>query len=166
VSRLVVILPLRTLAAGDAFTLREWPLHVTVAPTFVIASGLPAVLPAVTEILLTQPTLRLRVGSEEGFGHAQNVPVSLVEPTAELNRLHSLLIAALLAVGAKFDDPEFIGAAYRPHITLKGADALPRGTGLTMSQAAVVDMAPAGERRLREVVWTTELTAESRQAAG
>jgi len=37
---------LTPLAVGDAFTLREWPLHVTVAPTFVIVGGLPAVLSA------------------------------------------------------------------------------------------------------------------------
>ena len=85
-SRLVVVLPLLPLAVGDAFTLREWPLHVTVAPTFVIAGGLPTVLPAVAPILLAQPALTLRVGPEEGFGHAMNVPVSVVEPTAELTR--------------------------------------------------------------------------------
>jgi len=158
VSRLVVILPLRPLAVGDAFTLREWPLHMTVAPTFIIVGGLPELLPAVSEILLAHPALRLSVGPEEGFGHAQNVPVSLIEPTVELSRLHHRLVRALLDMGAQFDDPEFIGAAYRPHVTLKGADALPRGTGLTLRQAAVVDMAPAGERRLREVVWTTRLT--------
>ncbi len=156
-SRLVIVLPLRPLAVGDAFTLREWPLHVTVAPTFVIVGGLPAVLSAASPILLAQPALTLRVGPEEGFGHAMNVPVSLVEPTAELTRLHDGLVTALLAAGAQFDDPEFVGAGYRPHITLKGVAALQPGDGLALRQAAVVDMAPAGERRSREVVWTIQL---------
>jgi len=152
------VLPLLPLMAGDAFTLREWPLHVTAAPTFVIAGGLPTALPAVTDVLQAQQTLVLRVGPEEGFGHATNVPVSLVEPTTELIRLHESLVTALLAAGAQFDDPEFVGAGYRPHITLKGVAALQPGAGLTLQQAAVVDMAPAGDRRVREVVWTTELT--------
>jgi hypothetical protein len=148
---------LTPLGIGDAFTLREWPLHLTVAPTFVITGGLPAVLSAVAPILLAQRALTLGVGTEEGFGKAMNVPVSLVEPTAELTRLHDGLVTALFAAGAQFDDPEFVGAGYRPHITLKGVAALQPGAGLTLRQAAVVDMAPAGERRIREVVWTTEL---------
>jgi hypothetical protein len=157
-SRLVVILPLLPLVVGDAFTLREWPLHLTVAPTFVIEGGLLAMLPAVAPILTAQPALRLRVGPEAGFGHALDVPVSLVEPAVELTRLHTGLVVALLAVGARFDDPEFVGDGYRPHITLKGVAALPPGDHLNLAQAAVVDMAPAGERRVREVVWTAELS--------
>jgi hypothetical protein len=157
VPRLVIIAPLTPLAVGDAFTLREWPLHLTVAPTFVITEGLPAVLSAVAPILLPQPGLRLCVGPEEGFGHAGIVPVSTITPTRELTDLHVALVTALLAVGAQFDDPNFIGDAYRPHVTLKGGAALRPGAGLTLQQAAVVDMAPAGERRFREVVWTTEL---------
>jgi hypothetical protein len=157
VPRLVVILPLLPLSAGDAFTLREWPLHVTVAPTFVIKSGLPGVLPAINPILISRRSLRLSVGPEEAFGRAQNVPVSLIEPTMEIRGLHLRLISALLAVGAQFDDPEFIGAGFRPHVTLKGASRLHSGSDLTFRQVAVVDMAPAGERRLREVVWTTKL---------
>jgi 2'-5' RNA ligase superfamily len=157
VPRLVIIASLTPLAVGDAFTLREWPLHVTVAPTFVIVGGLPAVLSAASPILLAQRALTLCVGPEEGFGKAMNVPVSLIEVTAELTRLHDGLVTALLAAGAQFDDPEFVGAGYRPHITLKGVAPLQPGAGLTLQQAAVVDMAPAGERRIREVVWTTEL---------
>jgi len=157
VSRLVIILPLRPLALGDAFTLRDWPLHITVAPTFVIFGGLPAVLSAVTAVLSPHSALRVSVGPEEGFGHAMNVPVSLVDPTAELRLLHADLSAALVAVGARFDDPDYVGDAYRPHITLKGAAALPRGADVTLHQAAVIDMAPDGERRLRRVVWTTDL---------
>jgi 2'-5' RNA ligase len=148
---------LTPLAVGDAFTLRAWPLHLTVAPTFVIEGGLPAALPTVAPILVAQPALALRVGPAEGFGKAMNVPVSLVEPTAELTQLHAGLVTALVAAGARFDDPEFVGAGYRPHITLKGVAPLQPGVGLTLQQAAVVDMAPAGERRFREVVWTTEL---------
>ena len=153
-SRLVIVLPLRPLAVGDAFTLREWPLHLTVAPTFVIAGGLPAVLPVVAPVLLAHRALVLDVGPADGFGHAMNVPVSLVEPSAELIGLHSRLIASLLTVGARFDHPEFIGDAYRPHITLKGVPVLRCGVRLTQRQAAVVDMAPAGERRFRPVSYT------------
>ena len=80
-------------------------MHLTVAPTFVISAGLPAVLSAVAPILLPQPGLRLRVGPEEGFGHAMNVPVSTITPTRELSELHVALVTALLAAGAHSTTP-------------------------------------------------------------
>lgn len=155
--RLVIILPLQPLTVGDAFTLQSWPLHLTVAPTFVIDGGLPTVLAAVTPLLVHQPPLDVVAGQEYGFGRAGRFPVTLIEPTVELNRLHTQLVAALLAAGAEFDHPEFTGDGYRPHVTIKGEPGVRAGDRLTLRQAAIVDMAPEGEQRVRKVVWGTDL---------
>ena len=48
VSRLVVVLPLQPLTVGDGFSLSDWPLHVTVAPTFVVTADLNAVTAALS----------------------------------------------------------------------------------------------------------------------
>jgi hypothetical protein len=157
VPRLVIILPLQAMSTGDASTLQDWPLHLTVAPTFVIDGGLPAVLAAVTPLLLSQPPLAVVAGQEYGFGRSGRFPVTLIEPTIELNRLHAQLVGALLAAGAEFDHPEFVGAGYRPHVTIKGDPGVRTGDRMTLRQAAIVDMAPEGEQRVRTVVWTTDL---------
>ena len=150
--RLVVVLPLRPLRAGDGFSLARWPLHLTVAPTFVIEAGLDSVVASVGPILERAPALTLRAGADEGFGRAQRIPVSLVEPSAELVGLHRLLMEELAGIGAVFDDPDFAGAGYRPHVTMTKLARVQPGDDLRLEQAAVVDMEPIGDQRLRRVV--------------
>jgi hypothetical protein len=162
VSRLVVVLPLAPLGVGDGFRLKDWPLHLTVAPTFVIGADdigadMAAVLTVITPILAKQRQLVVRAGPDAGFGHFGKIPVTLIEPSAELSRLHQRLLDALLAVGAAFDDPEFVGRGYGPHVTITRSARVALGDTLTLRQAALVDMAPAGHGRLRRVVWTRTL---------
>ncbi len=155
--RLVVVLPVRPLEAGDGFALRDWPLHVTVAPTFVVALDLATVVGAISPLLESQPALTVRAGPDEGFGPSLDIPVTVIEPSAELTALHARLIAALRGVGAEFDDPEFIGDGYRAHVTVRRADRLCPGDSVELAQATIVDMAPQGDARLRRVVWAMAL---------
>jgi 2'-5' RNA ligase superfamily len=157
VPRLVVVFPLEPLGAGDGFSLRDWPLHLTVAPTFT-GIDLTNVQSAITPILASRRPLRLRVGPDEGFGHSMTIPVSVVVPSAELTDLHVALMTALLDVGAEFDDPEFVGAGYRAHVTMTRRARVHEGDWLDLCQVAIVDMAPEGDQRLRRVVWTATLT--------
>lgn len=161
-SRLVVVLPLLPLHVGNGFSLKDWPLHLTVAPTFVIGgendvADTADVVTAMTPILTEQPQLIVRAGPDAGFGHSGKIPVTLIEPTAELSRLHQRLLNALLEIGAVFDDPEFVDQGYRPHVTVTRLARVSPGQSMTLQQAALVDMAPAGDRRLRRVVWVQEL---------
>ena len=157
--RLVVVLPLRPLAVGDSFALRDWPLHLTVVPTFVIDADLATVWSAIAPLLAPVPALTVRAGHDEGFGRSAGRPVTLIEPTAAVLDLHRSLLAALLALGARFDEPDFTGSGYRPHVTVKGTSRVRQGHQLTLRQAAIVDMAPASDQRGRAVVWVTDLGA-------
>lgn len=155
--RLVVVLPLAPLALGAGHPLNQWPLHVTVAPTFVVEHGLSTVTAAITPILADQPIVRARAGHEEGFGPSATIPVAVVDPSPELTALHTQLVGALASAGAVFDDPQYVGAGYRPHITATRLAAATAGQELVLRQAVVVDMEPLGDRRLRNVVWVQAL---------
>lgn len=159
--RLVVVLPLRPLQVGDGFTLASWPLHLTVAPTFIVEGDLEAVVAIITPVIAGGPPLALRVGADEGFGRAQRIPVSLIESTTELTALHRRLIDVLSAGGAVFDDPDFIGCGYRPHVTMTKLDRVQPGDLLRLDQATIVDMEPIGGQRLRGVVWAAPLDYRS-----
>ena len=87
--------------------------------------------------------------------------MSVVEPARALSDLHERLVAALTEIGAVFDDPEFIGAGYRAHVTKTRAAQSRPGDVLTLTQAAIVDMEPEGDRRLRRVVWVIPLTGST-----
>jgi len=159
VPRLVVVLPLDPLTVGAGFSLRDWPLHLTVVPTFT-GVDLQAGLLAIGPILAAQGPLQLCAGPEEGFGRSMRIPVSVIEMSRELIDLHGALLRALLAVGAISDDPEFTGDGYRAHVTMTRNARLHEGDHLNLRQAAVVDMTPEGNQRLRRVVWTKTLTDE------
>lgn len=150
--RLVVVLPLSPLRETDGFTLARWPLHLTVAPTFVVEVALDSVVASVGPVLDEASVLHLRVGMDEGFGRAGRIPVSLVEPTAELSVLHQRLMDVLSGLGAVFDDPDFAGAGYRPHVTMTRLERVQPGELLRLRQAAIVDMEPIGDQRLRRIV--------------
>lgn len=150
--RLVVVLPLVPLATGAGFPLREWPLHVTVAPTFVVQYGLSEVVEMIGPVLADQPRLAARAGQQEGFGPSMTIPVAVVEPTVELTDLHTRLVTALRQGGAVFDDPQYVGDGYRAHITTTRQAAAQAGQQLHLQQAAIVDMEPQGDQRLRRVV--------------
>lgn len=154
--RLVVVLPLQPLRVGDGFTLKEWPLHVTVAPTFVGVER-KAVIDVITDLLVAQPRLLVLAGPDEGFGRTQAIPVTVVDPSPELTGLHHRLLTALTAVGAVFDDPDFTGAGYRAHVTKTRLAQAHPGDELALNQAALVDMEPEGDLRLRRVSWTIPL---------
>jgi hypothetical protein len=156
VPRLVVVFPLEPLGAGEGFSLRDWPLHLTVVPTFT-GVDLTRAQSAISPILAAHRPLQLRTGPDEGFGRSMTIPVSVIVPSIELTELHSALVTALLAVGAVFDDPEFIGSGYRAHVTMTRRASVHEGDRLNLRQVAIVDMAPEGDRRLRRVVWTMTL---------
>jgi len=156
--RLVVVLPLEPLELGSGYPLSEWPLHVTVAPTFVVATSLADVIAAIFPVLAEKRTLTARAGHTEGFGSSMSIPVSVVDPTPELTDLHTRLVGALREMGAVFDDPQYTGTGYRAHVTVTRLAAARSGQELILRQAVIVDMQPSGDRRLRSVVWVRSLS--------
>lgn len=155
--RLVVVLPLLQLEVGAGFPLRTWPLHVTVAPTFVTGADARAVAAAIAPVLAGAPAMSVTAGQDEGFGPSGRVPVTVLVPSPELSHLHEVLLEALLAVDAEFDDPAYIGHGYRPHVTVTGTARLQPGDVAQLEQAALVDMEPVGPERWRQVLWTALL---------
>lgn len=162
VPRLVVVLPLVPLRVDDGFPLRSWPLHVTVAPTFVTDDDAAAVAMAIAPVVEATPVVPVTAGGVEGFGPSGRIPVTLVVPSPGLTTLHGLLLDALETVGAHFDDPEYTGRNYRAHVTHIDDDRMQPGQVALLRQAALVDMEPVGTRRWRQVVWVSPLQASDR----
>ena len=138
--------------AGLVFPRTSWPLHITVVrfDTRETADAVRARLDAVLPVLLGFGVL---IGSDAQFGRDASVPVSLVEPEPALLRLH---LAALEALGpqvhlpgARHNDPN-----YRPHVTHADTRLRP-GDKIRLRQAALVDLRPDNDPRLRRVlaVW-------------
>jgi len=151
--RFVVILPLQPLAAGDRFTTRDWPLHVTIVPVFTS----PASAADIASLLeCNLPALTIVAGHDEGFGPKNALPVTVVEPSPELAALHLALIDLLQP---QFKNPEYTGDAYRAHITIKRGFRAVDGESYRLTQLALVDMEPEQELGMRRVLAVSNLVA-------
>jgi 2'-5' RNA ligase len=158
--RLVVVLPLVPLALGDGWALNDWPLHVTIVPTFETESTAADVGAALMPLLAGRARFTVLAGFDEGFGRAADIPVTIIEPSSELVELHASLVSAVKSGGGVFDDPDFVEDGYRAHVTKTRHAAVLPGDSLELAQIAIVDMAPQGDARLRHVVWCQSLGLE------
>jgi hypothetical protein len=156
-TRYVTVLPLEPLAVGDGFSVSSWPLHVTIVPTFETELSPQAVGAAIDFATVGQAPITAVVGEDAMFGSFATVRVALVTPSPPLDTLHRVSLAGVAALGAVFDDPQFIGDGYRPHVTATRRRRSNPGDILRLSQIALVDMKPSGEASERRVVWAKTL---------
>jgi 2'-5' RNA ligase len=140
-TRLVVVLPLEPLETGATFTFRDWPLHLTIVPVFEAS-----VIESVERITrIDTAPLTVIAGNDEGFGASGTMAVTVIEPSVELTALH---IAASAALAARFENPEYTGTGYRPHVTIKKHGRVHPGDSLTLAQLALVDLTPGRDREV------------------
>jgi hypothetical protein len=142
VTRLVVVLPLAPLAAGARFSFRDWPLHLTIVPVF--EASVAESIERMTRF--TAAPIAVTVGGDEGFGSSLSMVVSVIERSPELDALHINLISALGT--PVFENPEYTGAGYRPHVTVKKHGRVNRGDRLDLTQLALVDLTPGADREV------------------
>lgn len=152
--RFVVVLPLQPLSAGDRFTTRDWPLHVTIVPVFTS----PATAPDVAALLeIASPAVTIVAGPDEGFGPKNNLAVTVVTPSRELDALHRALVEVLAPIAPQFQNPEYTLDGYRAHITVKRDFRATEGESYRLEQLALVDMQPGQELGMRVVLAVSAL---------
>ncbi|TXN29905.1 2'-5' RNA ligase family protein [Lacisediminihabitans profunda] len=155
--RLVVVLPLVPLLVGESFALQDWPLHITVLPPFLTDASPEQIADAFAAATSGLPAITAIAGRDELFGRRQNVLVTVVEHNEALARLHRTLVAAVLPFAAAPDEPAFTGPGFRPHVTVKPHGRVREGEVLSLSQVALVDMAPRAAPQGRLVLATRPL---------
>ena len=150
-ARFVVVLPLLPLAAGDEFTVADWPLHVTLVEPFqtgLAAEDLARIVGAVDGIGSHASAIRAAAGEEAMFGRRRDVPVTLVRDGGELLALRSRTLDSLETAGVDVR-PRL---DFRPHVTRKHHGALRRGERLVLETVALIDMRPPEGAHHRRVM--------------
>jgi hypothetical protein len=92
------------------------------------------------------------VGGQAGFGRGGSIPVSLIEPSPPLQRLHEALVGMVAALPGRVSTPGYSLAGYRPHVSHRGGQAPLPGEQLVLDRIALVDMAPDGGHASRRVL--------------
>ena len=157
-SRLVVVLPLSPLREGDRFAVRDWPLHITVLPPFRTDATGAQIGAAIRSAVSGQSAIRVVPAHDEKFGRRHDIPVTVMADNAQLTSLHHALRDAVRPFAAAPDEPAFTGDRFRPHVTMKPHGRVHAGDEFTLTQVAVVDMAPR-ESAGRAVLAVTDLPA-------
>lgn len=148
-ARFVVVLPLEPLAAGDEFTVADWPLHVTLVEPFQTELPPTAVAEVVGRIAGDAQVIRASGGDEAMFGRRRDVPVTLVREGGALAPLRDRALAALGDAGV---DLGRVRPDFRPHVTRKHERELRPGEPVVLETVALVDMHPAAGSHHRSVV--------------
>ena len=159
-ARFVVVLPIVPLAAGDEFTVADWPLHVTLVepfPTDLSAHEVARLLDGVDGIAPGADAIAVAAGDDAMFGRRRDVPVTLVHDGGELAALRARTLDALGGAGidtrARLD--------FRPHVTRKHHGRLRPGDRVVLDTVALIDMRPPEGAHHRRVIAAWRLGAAS-----
>ena len=150
--RLVVVLPLTPLQAGESFTVEGWPLHITVLAPFETDAAPSEIARVLAATLAGQAAVTVTAGPDELFGRRHDIPVTVIDDNPALTRLHDRLVEALLPLAAAPNEPAFSGPEFRAHVTVKQHRRVHTGDELVLSQIALVDMAPRAAASGRTVI--------------
>ncbi|WP_167045894.1 2'-5' RNA ligase family protein [Salinibacterium sp. ZJ454] len=156
-SRLVVVLPLSPLIAGERFAVRDWPLHVTVLAPFLTYAEPADIAATITAATSRQSPLTVVAGHHDLFGRRRTVPVTVLVENPELTALHGTLVDAVRPFAAVPNQTAFTGGRFRAHVTEKHHGRVHEGDRLRLTQIALVDMAPAESPGGRAVLATIAL---------
>ena len=151
-SRYVVVLPLTPMAVGDRFSTREWPLHVTLVQVFASDATPARVGSCLAVVAAAASPITAVAGEDEDFGPSRTIPVTVIEPSVELDALHAACVMALDRLGPVYENPEYMDEGYRPHVTVKRHQRVTAGDRLELRQIALVDMDPGQREGGREVL--------------
>ncbi|MEO3939149.1 2'-5' RNA ligase family protein [Dermatophilaceae bacterium Soc4.6] len=151
----MVVAPLTPLEVGDRFATRDWPLHVTVVPTFFSRASVTQVATALAASCGSLPAVTAVVGADALFGPRQTVPVSEVVMDPALRAAHAVLVEGLGDIEP--ESPGFWGEGFRAHITHRRDHRLHPGDIVRLTQVTLVDMEPGQPLGMRAVLAVSPL---------
>jgi hypothetical protein len=153
--RFAVVLPLEPLAAGDAFPVSAWPLHVTVVEPFETGHDAAWVADLMAPVLHGRRAIVADAFDRAMFGPRRDVPVTLVRDPGPLGAMRARLLGALRDADV---DVARARVDYRPHVSDAAAGSIAPGGVVRLPQVALVDLRPPEGRSMRTVaaVWPLE----------
>ena len=112
-----------------------WPLHITLVPWF-SSDNEAELIESLESDIAKLKGLEAIIGRKTWFGY--DLPVRLMEPKTELQRLHNALVFAVKRAGGELRAKTYIGVRYTPHITVRGQRTIEGGHKLIITKLALV----------------------------
>lgn len=143
----------KELTVGYEFDQSSTPLHATLAGIF----AYPAKGEAIAKVLQqsTAQTSRFSVVGLKAVQWGEALTVTLLQQSADFNALYRTMQDDLSANGADFNEPEYLGDGFTPHVTVQKSEKLEPDESRLIQNVSLVDMFPGGDgyrRRIHTVI--------------
>ncbi|AKM80938.1 TPA: hypothetical protein DDX46_04540 [Candidatus Saccharibacteria bacterium] len=152
--RYVIIKLLKRLQDGDEFLPENYPLHITIVPSFQLERMDDTLLGKIKQLCSNLKTFSLTAGEDEFFGPNREVHVTTMIMNDELQELHTSLVSILSDAHAIFDEPQYILENYRAHATVQEAVRLNKGDSVVFDDITIIDKLPNGSPTKRKLLKT------------
>ncbi|MDN5274679.1 MAG: hypothetical protein JWP06_580 [Candidatus Saccharibacteria bacterium] len=139
---------------GYEYSMKDWPLHITLADVFAIDGDPGSLLKDIATRLRTYIPVRAEVVDDEWFGEDKSVHVRLLNKTPELQELHETILRVLDGYYVVFNHPEYNGSGFRPHATVQLKEQLALKDVVTFGSITLIDMYPDENPYRRRVIGT------------
>jgi len=139
------------------FSMKDWPLHVTLADVFAVDGEWTSLLKDLNLSLKNEKAFFSQTIAKDFFGDDGSTKVILIENTAELRNLHETIISVLEKHGAVFNSPEYVNAGFKPHVTEQAESRLEIGDIVEFRSLTLVDMFPNKDPYQRKILGTVHL---------
>ena len=145
------------LPAGSEYSMKAWPLHVTLADVFAIEGNPDDLLVDLGELANSSRSFESSVTGEDWFGESSaGVHVMLIKKTDELQQLHESVLQVLEKYNVKFNNPAYIHDGFVPHSTVQNDSGLELGSSINFDSITLIDMFPNDNPYNRRVLGTVQ----------
>lgn len=145
---------LSDLPDGFEWSMKDWPLHITLADVFAINKEWRSLFQDLESSLEDQEPIYADVNGEDLFGEDKSIKVKLLENTRELQSLHDLIISILEKYEVIFNSPQYTKAGFKPHSTHQAGAHLNIGDTIKLDSITLIDMFPNSDPYQRRVLGT------------
>ena len=143
------VLEVETMQVGAVY--KSLPLHCTLMHWFNASITPEDLIKKVTSVFKDRSPIELVSDAPAMFGKNNNIPVHTVIMTQTLQELHEELFSALNNLGAKHNEPAFVGSGFHPHVTTHGEQSFPPESRIVTRNAYLVE-ALNKERLIKKIV--------------
>jgi 2'-5' RNA ligase len=132
-------------------------LHITVIPWFVLKTERRQLAEDFYSKFANLESFDAKVASEIMFGPKKGVPVSLIEYTKELERIHRVALDWFRQIGARWAvKTPHVSSEYRPHVRRRRGTKLNQGDLLRVSSLSLISARRQEDGR-RQVIAKADL---------
>jgi len=114
------------------------PLHCTLMPWFWTSTSVADIEQLVRTTSLKYRPLTLVSDRPALFGPNYDVPVHVLKPDANLQKLHLELFEMLNALGVRHSEPRYAGPRYRMHVSTHGDRSFSPGKSTVVQEIYLI----------------------------